>query len=84
MSAHLPSTPKTEYRRCASQNYKNKIRKENINEENYKIPQFRNRSLTHLHSFICVIRIERQVVGMKFLDEDSGCVQILRFDLDDT
>ena len=58
--------------------------KENINEENYKIPQFRNRSSTHIHLYICVIRIERQVVGMKFLDEDSGCVQILRFALDDT
>ena len=55
-----------------------------INEENYKILQFYNITSTHLHSFICVIRIERQVVGMKFLDEDSGCVQILRFDLDDT
>jgi len=55
-----------------------------INEENYKILQFYNITSTHLHLYICVIRIERQVVGMKFLDEDSGCVQILRFALDDT
>jgi len=61
------------------QNYKNKFRKENINEENYKIPEFRYITSPHLHTFICVIRIERQWVGMKFFDEDGRCVQILRF-----
>ena len=50
-----------------------------INEENYKIPEFRYITSPHLHTFICVIRIERQWVGMKFFDEDGRCVQILRF-----
>jgi len=55
-----------------------------INEENYKIPKIRYITLSHFHLYICVIRIERQMTGMKFLDEDSGCVHILRFALDAT
>ena len=55
-----------------------------INEENYKIPEFRYITSPHLHTFICVIRIERQWVGMKFFDEDGRCVQILRKVQNDT
>jgi len=61
------------------QNYKNKFRKENINEENYKILEFLYITSSHLHTFICVIRIEKQWVGMNFFDEDGRCVQIPRF-----